>query len=86
MGYRFDPITDEGLVEVKAPKLVKRFPFLFLNYLLSVRPRTELTAIFEGVRARTKQLNLLNTSKHFPLEEWPALWRGSERDLSITTV
>src|SRR6516225_3009157 len=34
LGYRFYSITDQGLVEMDAPRLVKRFPFLFLNHLL----------------------------------------------------
>jgi len=73
--YRFYPITDEGLLESEAPKLVKRFPFLFLNHLLSVRPKQELAPIFERVREQTGKLNLLETSKHFPKEKWPKLWK-----------
>lgn len=74
LGYRFYPVTDQGLVELEAPKLIKRFPFLFLNHLLSARPKPELEAIFNRVRAQTQTINLLNTSKHFPPSEWPALW------------
>lgn len=74
LGYRFYPITDEGLVELEAPRLIKRFPFLFLNHLLSVRPKQEVAAIFERVATATRKLNLLETSKHFPKEQWPDLW------------
>jgi FkbM family methyltransferase len=75
LGYHFYPITDGVLVELDAPRLVKRFPFLFLNHLLSVRPKQELIAIFDRVAAATGNLNLLETSKHFPKEEWPLLWQ-----------
>ena len=78
LGYRFYPITDEGLMELEAPKLIKRFPFLFLNHLLSVRPREELELIFGDVNEATRSINLLQTSKHFPKEQWPALWGSSE--------
>jgi FkbM family methyltransferase len=81
LGYRFYPITNESLLEAETPRLFKRFPFLFLNYLLSARPKEELAALFDRVRSRTDHLNLLNTSKHFPAEEWPALWRtDTQRD------
>src|SRR5579859_1919879 len=39
LGYRFYPVTNEGLAEMDPPRLVKRFPLLFLNHLLSVRPK-----------------------------------------------
>ncbi|HLH52954.1 MAG TPA: FkbM family methyltransferase [Verrucomicrobiae bacterium] len=74
LGYGFYPITDEGLVETDAPKLVKRFPFLFFNHLLSTRPKTELGAIFERVRTKTGHIDLRKTSKHFPAAQWPQLW------------
>lgn len=74
LGYHFYPITDEGLVEMDAPKLVKRFPLLFMNHLLSVRPKSDLTGIFNRAREATRHINLLQTSKHFPPAEWPALW------------
>jgi FkbM family methyltransferase len=75
LGYHFYPITDEGFVELEEPKLVKRFPFLFLNHLLSTRPREEIANIFARVRSEIRNLDLLQTSKHFPKEQWPALWR-----------
>jgi FkbM family methyltransferase len=74
LGYHFYPITDQGLVEADTPKLVKRFPFLFLNYLLSVRPQRELAGIFSRVDQTIRGINLLQTSKHFPKEQWPCLW------------
>jgi len=74
LGYHFYPITDQDLIELDAPKLVKRFPFLFLNHLLSVRPKEELAPLFEGIREEITKINLLETSKHFPKEEWPKLW------------
>jgi FkbM family methyltransferase len=78
LGYRFYPITDEGLIEVDEPRLIKRFPLLFLNYLLSARPLAELAGPFECVRAAAASLDLLETSKHFPPAEWPGLWSSSE--------
>ena len=74
LGYHFYPITDEGFVELEAPRLVKRFPFLFLNHLLSARPKQEIASLFEGIGEKVRNLNLLNTSKHFPKEQWPDLW------------
>jgi FkbM family methyltransferase len=74
IGYHFYPITDEGLVELEAPRLIKRFPFLFLNHLLSARPRREIAELFERVCEATRNLSLLQTSKHFPKEQWPSLW------------
>jgi FkbM family methyltransferase len=74
LGYRFYPITDRGLTEIDAPDLVKRFPFLFLNHLISVRPKEELALIYARVLNRTRNINLLETSKHFRPDEWPDLW------------
>jgi FkbM family methyltransferase len=76
LGYRFYPITDEGLVELEAPRLIKRYPFLFLNHLLSTRPKQELAGIFKRLTEAVRGINLLNTSKHFPKEHWPALWES----------
>lgn len=76
LGYRFYPITDEGLVELEAPKLIKRYPFLFLNHLLSVRPKPEVAELFRRVGQATRGIDLLQTSKHFPKSEWPALWEN----------
>jgi FkbM family methyltransferase len=75
LGYRFYPITDQGLVEIEAPRLIKRFPFLFLNHLLSTRPPGQLQEIFEKIEPQVRALDLRQTSKHFPKEQWPLLWR-----------
>jgi len=75
LGYHFYPITDEGLVESTAPRLVKRFPFLFLNHWVSVRPKREVARILDEVCAGLGKLNLKDTSEHFPPEEWPLLWQ-----------
>ncbi len=82
LGYHFYPITDGGLVELDAPRLVKRFPFLFLNHLLSARPREEIAEIFRQVAEATRNINLLTTSKHFPKEEWPLLWQNQPSQAS----
>jgi FkbM family methyltransferase len=76
LGYRFYPVTDGDLVELEAPKLIKRYPFLFLNHLLSTRPRQEIKQIFKEVKAETESIDLRQTSKHFPREQWPLLWKS----------
>ncbi|HTL59282.1 MAG TPA: FkbM family methyltransferase [Candidatus Limnocylindrales bacterium] len=76
LGYNFYPITDKSFEEEDMPRLVKRFPFLFLNHLLSARPKVELSELFEGVRQGIANINLLHTSKHFPKERWPLLWQA----------
>ena len=76
LGYHFYPITDQGIIELDAPRLFKRFPFLFLNHLFSVRPKQQIADLFEGISEKVGRLNLLNTSKHFPPEVWPDLWRA----------
>jgi FkbM family methyltransferase len=75
LGYRFYPITDREFTETDAPRLIKRFPLLFLNYLISARPREELAQIFERMEPQIRAMNLLDSSKHFPKEEWPLLWK-----------
>jgi FkbM family methyltransferase len=74
LGYRFYPITDRGLSEIEAPRLIKRFPFLFLNHLLTTRPPEELSAMFNSIGPEARAINLLDTSKHFRKEDWPLLW------------
>ena len=76
LGYRFYPITDGDLVELEAPKLIKRYPFLFLNHLLSTRPRLEIEQIFKEIKSETESIDLRQTSKHFPKEQWPLLWKS----------
>jgi FkbM family methyltransferase len=75
LGYRFYPITNEGATELPAPTLVKRYPFLFLNHLLSTRPRPEVEELFGRIQPRVRRLDLRHTSKHFPKEQWPLLWK-----------
>jgi FkbM family methyltransferase len=74
LGYHFYSITDRGLTEMDSPALVKRFPFLFLNHLLSTRPEAELRTIFHRIEPEVRDINLLDTSKHFRKEDWPLLW------------
>ena len=62
-GYRFYPITDQGPVEVAELKPTVRGQFVFLNYLLSARPREEVAAAFDRIAARVRQIDLRNTSK-----------------------
>jgi FkbM family methyltransferase len=74
LGYRFYPITDQGLMEEDRPHLVKRCPFLFLNHLLSTRDIKELRSVFDKASAETRHIDLHRTSKHFPKSQWPLLW------------
>ena len=74
LGYHFYSISDEGLVEATTPKLVKRFPFVFLNYLISARPESEIQWLSACIKKRTESIDLLRTSKHRPPESWPGLW------------
>ena len=76
LGYHFYPIMDGDLVELEAPKLIKRYPFLFLNHLLSTRPRQEIEQIFKEIKSETERIDLRQTSKHFPKEQWPLLWES----------
>lgn len=75
LGYHFYPITDAGLVELETPKLFKRFPFLFLNQLLSARPKKEIAQIFNRVGEGIRTIDLHKTTKYIPQEEWPRWWR-----------
>jgi hypothetical protein len=76
LGYRFYPITEGDLVELEAPKLIKRYPFLFLNHLLSTRPQPEIQQLFKEMKTDTQSIDLRRTSKHFPKEQWPLLWKN----------
>jgi FkbM family methyltransferase len=62
-GYRFYPITDEGLIESDKLKPVIRDSYVFLNYLLSVRSPRAVAETFERIRDRVKRLDLEGTSK-----------------------
>jgi FkbM family methyltransferase len=62
-GYRFYQITDQGLLEAEALTPVIREPFVFLNYLLSRRPRQEVADLFDRIKARVQRIDLTQTSK-----------------------
>lgn len=63
-GYRFYPITDQSLEETETLAPVVREPLVFLNYLLSARPKAEIEAVFEEIRDRVGKIDLTQTSKH----------------------
>ncbi len=62
-GYRFYQITDEGLLEAEELTPVIREPFIFLNYLLSCKPRREVADLFDRIKARVQRIDLTQTSK-----------------------
>jgi FkbM family methyltransferase len=62
-GYRFYQITNEGLEESPALKPVVRGNFVFLNYLISTKPKREIAALSDRLGAQTAKLDLQNTSK-----------------------
>jgi len=62
-GYRFYQITDQGLLESEELTPVIREPFVFLNYLLSGRPRQEVADLFDRIKARVQRIDLTQTSK-----------------------
>jgi FkbM family methyltransferase len=62
-GYRFYQITDQGLIESGDLTPVIREPFVFLNYLLSAKPRQEVSDLLDHIRGRVKQIDLRQTSK-----------------------
>jgi FkbM family methyltransferase len=62
-GYRFYQITDDGLHESAVLKPVVRGNFVFLNYLLSAKPRKQIAALFERIKPRVQQIDLKQTSK-----------------------
>jgi FkbM family methyltransferase len=73
-GYRFYRITDGGLLESGSLTLCRKGPFVFLNYLLSTKPREELGKIFKRILPNVEKLDLYKTSKYFPVrEKKPAL-------------
>ena len=85
LGYHFYPITDKGFLEETTPRLVKRYPFLFLNHFISTRSRAEVAEVFEHVRRATANINLMKTSKHFPKERWPLLWQTVQKTELLQT-
>jgi hypothetical protein len=42
--------------------------------LMSVRPKAELTGFFNRPAEAIRKIDLVQTRKHFPKEQWPSLW------------
>lgn len=63
LGYRFYPITDDGLHPVAELQPVVRGNLLFLNYLLSPRPPEVVSELFERIRPAVRKIDLTQTSK-----------------------
>lgn len=62
-GYGFYPITDRGCEESETLMPVVREPLVFLNYLLSAKPRAEVAAVFGRIQDRVRRIDLTQTSK-----------------------
>jgi hypothetical protein len=54
--------------------------------LLSARPRQQIAELFNQVTNATRNLDLLQTSKHFPKEQWPCLWSAEASQVSNKTA
>ncbi|MFZ5496557.1 MAG: FkbM family methyltransferase [Verrucomicrobiota bacterium] len=63
LGYRFYPITDQGLLPAEELRPVVKENLLFLNYLLSARPPEVLAELFERIRPEVQKIDLTQTSK-----------------------
>lgn len=63
-GYRLYQITDRGLLEAETLAPVVREPFVFLNYLLSTKPKSQIAEVFRRIEDRVRQIDLIHTSKH----------------------
>ncbi|MBI4657995.1 MAG: FkbM family methyltransferase [Verrucomicrobia bacterium] len=63
-GYNFYQVTDRGLLESDTLTPVVREPFVFLNYLVSTKPKAEIDVLFGRIAARVRKIDLLQTSKH----------------------
>jgi FkbM family methyltransferase len=70
-GYRFYPITDQRPIETAELKPTVRGQFVFLNYLLSARPREEIAAAFDRICPRVRRIDLKKTSKFRSEESLP---------------
>ena len=78
-GYRFFQITDQGLIETPALIPVVRDRFVFLNHLMTTKPRAHVEAVFERIRPAVRKINLRQTSKYLgPAELERFLARAAE--------
>jgi len=62
-GYRFFPITDQGLFETDELSPVVRGRLVFLNYLLTTKTPEEVGRLFARIADRVRQIDLKQTSK-----------------------
>ena len=62
-GYHFYPVTDQAGHETQTLTPVVRGSFVFLNYLLSSRPKQEVQTLFERIKPDVARINLSQTSK-----------------------
>lgn len=63
LGYRLYSITDRGLDETSTWAPVVRSPYVFLNGLLTTRPPTEVSSLFDRIQDRVRRIDLSKTSK-----------------------
>lgn len=83
LGYRFYPITNEGLVASEAIGPVIRGRFVFLNYLISAKPPEEIARVFAAIAPRVRKIDLRRTSKYLSPE---ALERFARRSAAAPSV
>ena len=62
-GYSFYQVTDVGLLPAEQLLLNVRGQFLFLNYLLTTRPKSELAELSRVIQRCASEVDLLQTSK-----------------------
>lgn len=62
-GYSFYQVTEAGLLPSDELVLNVRGPFLFLNYLLSAKPKAEIAGLSRVIERRALKLDLRQTSK-----------------------
>ena len=81
LGYRFYQVTDEGLLEAStlAPKV--RDNFVFLNYLISTKPREEVARLFQRIAPEVRKIDLTRTSKCLA---WDAVEKFKARSSTVS--
>ena len=83
LGYRFYPITDQGLFPTDQLRPVIRDRFVFLNYLVSTRPPEEIARLFAVIAPTVRKLDLRQTSKYLTPE---ALAHFTQRSVEAAPI
>jgi hypothetical protein len=83
LGYWFYPITDRGFMPAEELRPVVRGEFVFLNYLLSVKPPVRAAALFARIARQVQGLDLRQTSKHLTPEAREKFLRRAEERVAV---